>query len=219
MSQELPRFRKYLQSPETSATVLHAMLRHKYGDEVYGWEPQTVMMEVRDDFGVEIPPEAVERWSAMQVILTTGAFFDRVDAFLPLCQALATGNSMFAIFTPVSPYALARGLVEVSLNRDILPFSPFVVSATRALLAEDGLDFTDSVFLETMLAEEGKDLDVRQLLTQTLRSPNKNAQVLDTYVLEELQDILYQFNEIPHLDTVDDALAAKPDQVVTDLVE
>lgn len=218
MSQVPPRFRKYLQSPETSGTVLHAMLRYQYGDEVYAWEPQTVMLEVRDDFGVDMSPEAVERWSAMQVILTTGSFFDRVDAFLPLCQALATGNSMFAIFTPVSPYALARGLVEVSLNRDILPFSPFVVAATRALLAEDGLDFEDSVFLETMRVEESKDIHVRQLLTQTLKSPNPNAQALDSYVLEELQEILYQFNEIPHLDTVDDALADKPNRVVTDLV-
>lgn len=218
MTPDLPRFRKYLQSPETSATVLHAMLRHKYGNEVYGWEPQTVMLEVRDDFGVDLSPEAMERWSAMQVIMTTGAFFDRVDAFLPLCQALATGNSMFAVFTPVNPYVLARGVVEVSLNRELLSFSPFVIAAAKALMLEDGLDFDDSVFLSAMKVEDEKDIDIRELLTHALQNENPNAHTLDLYVLEELNDIMYQLNEIPHLDSVDDALTTDPEQTITDIV-
>ena len=42
-----------LQSPETMATVVHAIVRDKYGDEAYGWDMLTLAMELKADFAVD----------------------------------------------------------------------------------------------------------------------------------------------------------------------
>ena len=43
-----------LQNPETLATVVHAILRQQYGEEVYDWDPVTVYLECQADFAADI---------------------------------------------------------------------------------------------------------------------------------------------------------------------
>ena len=45
--------RDLIQSPETMATVAHAIVRERYGDEAYWWDPLTVALELKADFEAE----------------------------------------------------------------------------------------------------------------------------------------------------------------------
>lgn len=221
MSSREARYTKMLSSPETSATVLHAILRDKYGEDIYEWEPETLMLEVRDDFQVDMPPEAMDRWSALQTAMTSDAFFTRTDAFLSICNALASGDPMFEIFDPTSPVEIAWGLLEVSLNRDILPFSPFVVSLVQRLLAEGGLDLDSSMFFGPLRAAESgiDELDIRQVLTMQSTTAHPNAQNVDSYALAQLHELVGQLNELPRLQHVDDILLRKPSETIVSIVE
>lgn len=213
-----PNFQKYFKSPEASATLLHGMLVTQYGDDVYHWEPQTVMLEVRDDYQIDMAPEAVDRWSAMQLVMTTDLFFERVDAFLPICKALASGDPMFGLLIPVSGYEIARSVVEVALNRQMQPFNPFIIAAIEGMLAQDGMTTDSSEFLADINSETAHDTQIREVLTKAFKDPNPNAQLLDQYVLEELKDIISQLNEVPRLSRVDDVLLADPDKTVVEIV-
>lgn len=213
-----PNFQKYFTSPEASATLLHSMLVTQYGDEVYDWDPQTILLEVRDDYGIDMAPEAIDRWSAMQLVLTTDLFFTRVDAFLPICKALATGDPMFGMIVPVSAYEVARSVVEVALNRPMIRFNPFVVAAIRGMIEDDGLTLDSSEFLADISSEEDHQTKIREVMTRAFKDPSPNAYLLDQYVLEELKDIISQLDEVPKLDRIDDILLSDPDATVQEIV-
>ena len=59
--------REALESTETKATVLHAILRQQYGEPVYEWDLATTVMEVAADFTAEMSSESGsvsgERWT------------------------------------------------------------------------------------------------------------------------------------------------------------
>ena len=91
-----------IQSPETMATVVHAIIRDKYGDEAYFWDPLTVAMELKADFEVDPCPEFMDRWGAMQVVMTGDSFFNRIDSFFAVCNAFSSGDPFFGAFDPVT---------------------------------------------------------------------------------------------------------------------
>lgn len=132
-----------LESPETNATVLHAIVLQQYGEDWYAWDPTTVYMELRADFDADTCAEALDKLSAIQVIMSSDAVFKRLDAFLGICNTLAAGEPFFSAFDPVTLEEAAWGITEIALNRDMLPFSYSIRKYIRALMRESGFDQSD----------------------------------------------------------------------------
>ncbi len=127
-----------IQSPETMATVVHAIIRDKYGDEAYWWDPLTVALELKADFQVDACPEFMDRWGAMQVVMTGDSFFRRIDSFFAVCNAFSSGEPFFGAFDPVTVEEAAWGVAEVGMNRDMLPFAPTIKRYCKLILERDG---------------------------------------------------------------------------------
>lgn len=188
-----------LQNPETAATVIHAILLEKYGEQVYDWDPVTVYLETKADFNADMCTEAMDRWSAIQVIMTSDAFFKRLDAFLALCNALSDGDPFFSSFNPVSVEEAGWALAEVALNREMLPFSYAIKGYLKQVLKEEGFsegtypDIFKEVFTDNPSSE-----DIRDGLAELNNSEN-----LDKFIDEQLADIVHQFDQIPDMDNLD----------------
>ena len=69
------KVRALLSSPNTLATVLHAILYREFGDPLYSWEPETVGLEVKDTWGIELPAASLDKVCALLAALTSDKFF------------------------------------------------------------------------------------------------------------------------------------------------
>jgi len=191
-----------LESSETLATVIHAIIHKQYGDEVYVWDPLTVSLEVRDDFKAEMDTVSMDRWSAIQIIMSSDAFFKRLDAFMGICNTLSSGAPFFQVFDPVTVEESAWAITEVSLNRELLPFSYPIKHYLEMILKKDGYNEGDypGVFKEVFEARP-RSLDIRKGLNEL-----ENRDNVESYIEEELTDLVSQFNKIPDLQHVDDMI-------------
>ncbi len=196
-----------LESPETLATVIHAIMLDQYGEQAYGWDPVTCSMELADDFRAEVCTPAMDRWCAMQVVMGSDAFFKRLDAFLNVCNTLASGAPSFLMFDPVTSEEAAWAVAEVAMNRDVLPFSYPIRQYMRQQLEADGFDPSagdlPAVFAEMFerRPDEGR---IRSSFTGA--AADANAGNIERYLMEQMFDMDVQFNRIPDLKRVDDLL-------------
>jgi hypothetical protein len=206
MSPDTTEKRAALQNPETLATVINAIVRRQYDDQAYDWDPTTVVLELRDDFKAEIPSQVIDRWCAIQVVMTSNAFFQKIDAFLNICNTLSSGAPLFQVFDPVDTEEAAWGLTEVALNREMLPLSNTVENYLRTLLKNDGYEEQDypQIFKEVLLH------DHKGELTTTI--PNGNN--VEQYIDAQLKSIMHQFSKIPSLKSNELILARSMEEFV-----
>ena len=189
-----PRVRA-LQSPETLSTVIHAIILDKYGEEAYLWDATTLFLELQDDWKADACPEAIDRISAVQVIMTTDAFFKRLDAFLSICGTLNSGSPAFDAFAPVTTEEMSWAICETALNREFLPFSYAVKHYIKQVLAQDGYDDNHypAIFNEVFGAKPDTDR-IRHGLAVLNNDDN-----IDKYLHEQMKDMVFQFNAIPDM--------------------
>lgn len=199
---EVTLIREALQSPETSATFLNALIRRQYGDEAYDWDPLTVYLELQADYGVDMSSEAMEKWSALQVALTTNAFYNRLDAFLAICNTLSDGAPYFTAFDPVTVEEAAWGIAEVALNRNPLPFSYAIKQYLYVILEQDG--YSEENYPEPIKLALGLNPKRGDIINATAGLENKDT--VELYVDEGLQDIVKEFDKIPSMSSIDDFL-------------
>lgn len=208
-----------LESPQTLATVVHAIMLDQYGEAAYDWDPVTCAMEVADDFKAEVCTPAMDRWCAMQIVMGSDAFFKRLDVFLNVCNTFASGAPAFEVFDPVTSEEAAWAIAEVALNRDMLPFSYPVRGYLRRQLKADGFD-PDAGELPPVFAEvfetRPDERKIREALSEGTAAVS-NAANIEQYLMEQLLDMEAQFNRIPDLKRVDNLLEEGKD--VGDAVE
>lgn len=203
MPRDEAEVRALLESPETCATVIHAIIRSQYGEEAYGWDPLTVAMELKDDFKIDVPSQVLDRWSAIQTLMTSDAFFTRLDAFLGICNTFSSGEPFFSVFDPVTVEEAAWALVEAALNREFLPFDYQIQQYCRTILKQDGYNESDFPPVFAELLERSPDAaDIRKQL-----GTGANKTIIDTYIDEELADLVRQFNKVPHLSNLDEVIS------------
>lgn len=196
-----------LESPQTLATVIHAIILDQYGEQAYDWDPVTVSMELKDDFGADICEPAMDRWCAIQTVMGSDAFFKRLDVFMNVCNTLASGSPSFLTFDPVTSEEAAWAVAEVAMNRDILPFSYTIQQYMRQQLTADGFDPSSGdlppVFAE-MFERNPDEGRIRSAVSGELGDINE--QNIARYLMEQLFDMDVQFNRIPDLKRIDEML-------------
>lgn len=197
---EHAQIREALLSSETSATFLNAIIRKQYGDDAYDWDPLTVYLELQADYNTDMTVTNMERWSALQTAMTTGAFYTRLDAFLAICNTLSEGSPYFMAFDPVTVEEAAWGITEVALNRDVLPFSYPIKQYLYVILGQDGYDeanYPEPIKMALEVAPNRKDI-----ISSTAGIENKD--VVELYVDEKLKDIIKEFDKVPGLGDIQD---------------
>lgn len=198
------------QNPEADATVLNAMLLAKYGEEALDWDPVTIALEIKDDFHVAPADEVMNKICAMQVVMSSSAFFDRVDAFINVCNTLSEGDPFFEVFTPLEPEEIAFALSTVAMNRDMRPFSSTIKRYVSKVLKEEGFskeNFPD--IFSVIFDKNPKSKDVRHLVAQTQLAPTAadiNRDNITNMLSSHIGDMFMQFNSLPGLTLVDNGI-------------
>ena len=199
--QDTSEIKSALQNPETSATLINAILTRQYGEEWLNWDPLTVYLEIKSDYKIDPPAEILDRLAAIQVIKTSDAFFKRLDAFIAICTTLSSGDPYFAAFDPASVEEVAWGISEVALLRDMLPFSYAIRYYIKQILRDDG--YTEANYPESIKMAFDPTPTSKEV-KKAMLAGDMNRDNVEQYVDENLKDLIYQFNKIPSMSRVDD---------------
>jgi hypothetical protein len=195
------------QNPEADATVLNAMIISRYGEQALDWDPLTIRLEIQEDFRVEPVDEVMNKICAMQIVMTSSDFFERIDTFINVCNALADGDPFFEVFTPLEPEEIAFAISTVAMNRDMLPFNPTIQRYVKEVLKSEGFD--EENFPEIFSAIFGKQSsakDIRHTVAGVILEPtaaDSNSQNITDMIVKNVGIMLRQFNELPGLTEVD----------------
>ena len=211
-------WREMWENPEADATVLLAMVLTKYGEEALDWDPLTIQMEIQDDFGVTPASECMDKICAMQIVMGTGDFFQRVDAFRNIVNTIANGQPFFQTFTPLQAEEIAITIATVGMNRDMIPFAPSVQELVRLSLKGDG--YGEDEFPQIMSCifdRKPSERAVREQLTDLIGRPEaelptaaeNNMANIDSLIRRRVVICLKQLDSLPGLTRVDDSILEK----------
>ena len=211
-------WREMWENPEADATVLNAMVLSKYGEEALDWDPLTIQMEIQDDFGVSPASEVMDKICAMQIVMGTGDFFGRVDAFRNVVNTIANGQPFFQTFTPLQAEEIAIAIATVGMNRDMLPFAPAVQELVRLSLKGDG--YSEDQFppiLSCVFDRKPNEKAIREQLTDLVGRPEaelptaaeNNMANIDVMLRRRIMICLKQLDSLPGLTSVDDTILEK----------
>lgn len=211
-------WREMWENPEADATVLNAMVLSKYGEEAIDWDPLTIQMEIQDDFGVTPASEAMDKICAMQIVMGTGDFFGRVDAFRNIVNTIANGQPFFQTFTPLQAEEIALSIATVGMNRDMIQFAPAVQELVRLSLKGDG--YSEDQFppiLSCVFDRKPSDKAVREQLKDLIGRPESNLPTaaennianIDSMIRRRMVICLKQLDSLPGLTSVDDSILEK----------
>ena len=207
--------RMALENPETCATVLISILLQDFGEIFLSWDPTTIWLEARDEYGAEMPAPSTDKLAAMQVVMTSDVFFRRFDAFSGICNTLASGAPFFSAFDPVTTEEASWAITEISLNRELLPFSYPIKKYLRIILKADGYNENEyPTPFDEVFGIKPASRDIRKSLASLENSDN-----VEHFINENLADLVAQFNKIPSLNTLDDIILHRNlDEYVTGIL-
>lgn len=211
-------WREMWENPEAGATVLNAMVLSKYGEEALEWDPITIQMEIQDDFGVTPASECMDKICAMQIVMGTGDFFQRVDAFRNIVNTIANGQPFFQTFTPLQAEEIALAIATVGMNRDMIPFAPAVQELVRLSLKGDG--YGEEQFppiLSCVFDRKPDEKAVREQITDLIGRPESelptaaenNMLNIDAMLKRRIVICLHQLDSLPGLTSVDNTILEK----------
>jgi len=83
--------------------------------EALSWSPETIALELHDDFQVDIPQSAIDKIMAGIVILTSDDFFHRLPVFNHVCNVLSGDTFDPMTFEPATADEIAWGITEAVL--------------------------------------------------------------------------------------------------------
>lgn len=211
-------WREMWENPEADATVLNAMTLSTYGEEYLDWDPLTIQMEIQDDFGVTPASECMDKICAMQIVMGTGDFFQRVDAFRNIVNTIANGQPFFQTFTPLQAEEIALAIATVGMNRDMIPFASAVQELVRLSLKGDGYGEDDfPPILSCVFDRKPSEKAVRDQITDLIGRPESelptaaqnNIMNIDSMLRRRVVVCLKQLDSLPGLTSVDDTILEK----------
>jgi len=103
-------------NPNTFGTALLALAIDEFGTECFGWEPETIRMEVQDTYHITLPQANMDKLMAMITALSTNLFYVSVESFTHIANALNDSEADFYTWDPVDADEAAWAITEVALS-------------------------------------------------------------------------------------------------------
>jgi hypothetical protein len=120
------KLRAILQDKDAYATTILLILIDNYGTEVIQWTPETIRLEIKEDYNLVLPDANLDKLMAAISILTTDDFFKRLPVFIQLCNILSGDDFDPTSFDPADPLEIAWGITEAMFLEPPDEDEPFI---------------------------------------------------------------------------------------------
>jgi len=192
-------------SDESYGSTLLVMLVDAYGPDALEWHPQTIKMQVKDDFDVELPQSLCDRLMAAIAVVTTNYFYADLKRFCYICEALSGNEIDPDVFDPPDVKECAWGLSEgVLLNPpdDGETFAEDIQHYLASILEAEGFirpprifrHILGDSFREQMVMDFSDDKD---LAAAVWKMQEQKTQEVDDMVRDGMRDLVMQISSLP----------------------
>jgi hypothetical protein len=178
-SYQLPQthpFNKHWMDPKSFGFTLLTMYIDTYGTEGVNWMPETIEIELRDDFGIDLSADNFDRLMTAISLLTSNSFFVSLPDFIRTCVTLSD--------------------FHVAQNTMILPDADDIAwGVSESLLISPSPDDDDNPFSKEITAFIGQVLDSEGILNppDVLRIATRDQSLVDR--------VNYEFSDDPEMFT------------------
>lgn len=194
--------------PEAFTTTLVATFVDAFGTEGLSWTPETIQLEIQDNFGVNISDATLSKLMAGITLLTTNNFYQSVPDFIMLSNILAGGHYDPNIFDPADVEEIAWAVTEALLlappdEDDEEPFAEEVLAYIAHMVEEAGfidppdvlrLGARGTLSLQNIQADYSDDPEAFSAIYKV--QVEKRAEV-DSMVRENLRQLIAQLSALP----------------------
>lgn len=131
-------------SKETFASVLLTIFVDRFGTEALTWSPETILLEIEEEFDVDLPQIVFDKLMAGIQILTTDRFYRSLPDFINFCNVLGGDSYRPDMWDPADAEEIAWGITEAMLiyppeNDQAEPFTDEIRAYIGAMLDREGL--------------------------------------------------------------------------------
>lgn len=133
-----------LASPESFATTLVLIAFDAYGNEATEWAPETLLLELEDDFHTQLPAANFDRLMAGLTLVTTDLFYKSAPDFVTLCNVLTGDRYNPQLWDPATAAEIAWAITEALLLSppdpdDEEPFTEEILAYIGHALDDEGI--------------------------------------------------------------------------------
>jgi hypothetical protein len=218
--------RSLLLAEESYATPLILMLLDHYGTDLLNWAPETIRLEIEQDFQLKLPKITIDKIMAAITILTTNYFYKDVTRFVEICNILAGDEFQPDEFEPADASEMLVGITEALLlyppNEDPedTEFSAEIREYISQVLKEEGIlkPFDVLRFAFTQDASGKVDLeyaDDPEMYSAIYNMQQEKTGDLRTVYLENMQGLMDQLKVLPLSNGSTSAVVSQLQQIVS----
>jgi hypothetical protein len=137
--------RTFLLTEESAALPLFLIVMDRYGAEALSWAPETIKLELENDFRIQLPKISLDKIMAAITIVTTNYFYKDVTRFIELCNILAGDDFQPDEFEPADAGELLVGITEAILlwppdgDPEDTEFNPEIREYISQVLGQEGI--------------------------------------------------------------------------------
>lgn len=96
-------------------TSLILVLIDEYGTEALTWDPETIKMELEEDFHVDLPNDSLDKICAGCQIIGSDSFYKSLPDFIEYCNILSDDACDYNSWAPADVYDITSAMAEVRL--------------------------------------------------------------------------------------------------------
>lgn len=138
------RYKEFWKNPQLFATTLLVMFLDVYEMDGVTWTPETIQMEIQNDFSTEIPDGSFDRLMTAINLLTSDSFFVSLPDFVRDCVVLSGHQATTNLLSLPDSDDIAWGVTEAMLLSPIEeeeqnPFNAEITSFIGMVLDEEGI--------------------------------------------------------------------------------
>ena len=111
----MPNYSGLFRVDDSFALSLITAFLAENGTEALQWEPETIRLEIRNDFGVDPSQVVMDKVQAAISLLTTDQFYTYWEPFEEIIHVLNDYEADFETMRPPTPEELAWGVIEAHL--------------------------------------------------------------------------------------------------------
>lgn len=128
---------RLLSDDGTYATVLQIIALIAYGENIYQVDPMDVILELEDQFNVNITDDNENKLKAILLATGTDIFYEEPEAFRGICETLTSGDPGPQLLETLTLPEVVFGIYEVELNHGPHEFRPEVQRVINQVVASE----------------------------------------------------------------------------------
>jgi len=134
-----------LATEETFTTPLFLVVMDLYGPDALQWSPETIRLELEDDFQLKVPQFTMDKIMAAVSLVTTNFFYKDVTKFVEICNIIGGDEFQPDEFEPADAGEMLLAMTEALLiwppddDAEDTEFSEEIREYIRQVLNDEGI--------------------------------------------------------------------------------